>query len=356
MHISRYPVKIIGIITLLFSVTLIPVSARAQEQSDTSGDQQTRDVPALDVILLGDESETMWNTTDPEGVRVNTVNFFIDVLNSEQSGAGHRVAIIPFGTQPRVIPFTSLSDPSAAEGLKNRYADIHDEIEAVKDLQYTDINQALKLALTLLEQESSPARKPGIILISDGQPTTPEVSEEKGRDAVEAYLVETQSLMEQLGQHQYQGDVCANTTGVPLYTIGMGVDNLQESSSPEFISLYREFWQGVASRSSGYYQEAERLQEMQGISTYIFSELLCTPATPSQSFRESQVLEYQVYNSYYQIIFTISGKDNPDLEAQIYRPKADGSPGEALLAIDAKGVNWQGGPDYEVWRVRYTEP
>jgi len=31
--------------------------------------------------MVIDESETMWNTTDTEGVRVNTVNFFIDMLS-----------------------------------------------------------------------------------------------------------------------------------------------------------------------------------------------------------------------------------------------------------------------------------
>jgi hypothetical protein len=355
MLTSTHFIKITAIFSLLFIGLFVPVFVQSQGQSDTTN-PTNRELPALDVIILVDESETMWNTTDPAGVRVNTVNFLVDVLSAEQSGPGHRAAIIAFGTQPHVIPLTLLDSPAAAESLKQQYAAVHQSLEPIHNLQYTDINAALQAALTLLEAEKDPSRKPGLILISDGQPTNPSVSEKKGQDVVEAYLTETQSLLAQLGQYPFAGDICASPDGAPLFTIGMGIDNLQTVSSPEFIALYREFWQGIASRTNGYYREARQLQDMQGISTYVFSELLCTPATPSVGFRESQTLEYQVYNSYFQIIFTISAKENPDLQAQIYRPHSDGSVSDVLLQKDDEGVSWQGGPDYEIWRIVYTEP
>jgi hypothetical protein len=68
------------------------------------------------------------------------------------------------------------------------------------------------------------------------------------------------------------------------------------------------------------------------------------------------VLQYQVYDSYYQIFFTISGKENPELEVKLFRPQADGSPGEIPLSTEDDGVTWQGGIDYEVWGVSFTEP
>jgi|GEM_PF-2410575 len=355
MKILPHPIRILGIIALLLFTLFLPNPSHGQEQSD--GDiEQNRAIPGLDVIIMVDESETMWNTTDPKGIRVNTVDFLIDVLSSEQSGSGHRAAVIAFGTEPQVIPFVLLDGPEAAESLKEQYLAVHNRIKSVKDLQYTDINAALRAALTLFEQDRDPTRKPGIIFISDGQPTNPNVSEKRGRDVVETYLGETQNLLDKLNQYEYTANICSNSNGVPFFTIGMGIDNLEQVSSPEFVTLYREFWQGVASRTNGYYREAQELQEMQGISTYIFSELLCTPATPPLTLRESQILEYQVYNSYYQIIFTISAKDQPDLKAQIYRPNSDGTPGDVLLTQDDEGVSWQTGPDYEVWRVIYTEP
>ncbi len=352
MQRIHHPPKIFLLFFVLLISLFVPPAVQGQEEDEA----QNRAVPGLDVIILVDESETMWNTTDPDGIRVNTVNFFIDVLSTEQSSEGHRVAVIPFGSRPTVIPYVLLDDPDAAERLKSQYAEAHAAIEPTQSLQYTDINAALREALLLVEQDRDPTRKPAILLISDGQPTTPRVSEEKGQEVVETYLAETQSLIEQLNQHEYEGESCGNADGLPFFTIGMGIDKLQRSSTPEFLALYRQFWQGVATQTNGYYREAARLQEMQGISTYIFSELLCTPATPTVTFRESQTLEYQVYKSYYQIIFTISGKENPDLVGQIYRPQADGSPGGDLLRPDEPGIRYEAGPDYEVWRVNFTEP
>ncbi len=345
--------KVFFAIVLLLVSVLFPLPACAQAESG----EQHREVPSLDVIMIVDESETMWNLTDTEGVRVNTVNFFIDMLSSERSGSAHRLGIIAFGTESYVIPYTLLDSQTAAEELKEQYAAVHKSIESHKDEEYTDINKALRVALEMIEQKGDPNQKPAIILISDGQPTNPQVSEKKGRDTVMAYLEETRSLLGQLGDHQYVDSICPAPKGVPLYMVGIGVDKLEESSSPDFIALYREFWQGVSAKAGGYYKQAEKVQEMQGISTYIFSELLCVPATPSLAIHSPQVLEYQVYNSYFQIFFTISAKENPELEAKVYRPREDGTAGGIALSEDEEGVSWQSNDiDYEVWGVRYTEP
>lgn len=351
---SRYrSMKALFVLTLFLVTTLLPLPAHGQTGR---GDADTHETPALDLIVLVDESETMWNKTDTEGVRVNTVNFLIDLLASERSGPTHRVAIIAFGTEPGVIPFTTLDSATSAEVLKQQFQTVHDSIDDHHDLEYTDINKALNAALKLLADEGDPARKPALVLISDGQPTSPQVSEKIGEASVAAYLDETRNLLSQLEQYSYRGALCSTPQGAPLYTVGMGVDKLIVASSPEFITLYREFWQGNSGSTGGYYQEAERLQDMQGVTTYIFSELLCTPATPSESIRPEQVLEYQIYDSYYQIFFTISGKDNPDLTAKIYRPTQNGTTSDVPLEKDDEGVTWQGGPDYEVWGITYNEP
>jgi len=352
MSTRHRPSKIVLVIVLFLASALFPPPALGQE----GGDEQHREVPSLDVIMVIDESETMWNQTDIEGVRVNTVNLFIDMLSAEQSGSTHRLGIIPFGTEPHVIPYTLLDSQAAAEELKEQYAAVHKSIASHKNREHTDINKALRAALAMIEQDGDPDRKSAIIFVSDGQPTNPQVSEEE-RDAVVAYLDETRSLLEQLGDYPYVNTVCPSPRGAPLYMVGIGVDKLEQSSSPDFITLYREFWQGVSARAGGYYKEAEKVQEMQGISTYIFSELLCTPATPSLTVHSPQLLEYQVYDSYYQIIFTISAKENPEMEARVYRPQEDGTAGGIPLSKDEEGVSWQSnGIDYEVWGVRYTEP
>ena len=341
------------LLTVIFIFITIFFPPTASGQDETAKEQ--REIPSLDVIILVDESETIWNTTDTEGLRVNTVNFLIDLLSSEKSVSTHRLSIIAFGNEPYVIPFIQLDDPAAAEELKNAYAAIHAQIEPRKNEQFTDVNQALQEAWEMIVQAASPTRKPALILISDGQPTTSQITERQGETAVRGYLDETRRLLTQFGAYQYTGPTCAETEGVPLYMIGMGVDKLVETSSPEFIALYREFWSDVSARANGYYREAEQLDQMQGIGTYIFSELLCTPATPALSVRSPQVLEYQVYDDYFQIFFTVSGKENSELQARVYRPQADGSAGGTELNKDDENVSWQSnGIDYEVWGTTYT--
>jgi hypothetical protein len=365
LSIKKY--KLDGAIALVLVSALLSLSVYGQGGSGEPQPTLHRKVPGLDVIMLVDESETMWNHTDTEGVRVNTVNFFIDMLSSEQSGSVHRLGIVAFGTEPHVIPYALLDSQSAAEELKEQYAAVHKSIESHKDEEYTDTNKALRAALEMMDangewrtangERRTGARKTAIILISDGQPTNVQVSEKKGRDKVVAYLDETRGLLEQLRGYEYLDNICPNKSGTPLYMVGIGVDKLEESSSPDFISLYREFWQGASAKAGGYYKEAERVQEMQGISAYIFSELLCTPATPPLAVRSPQVLEYQVYSSYFQISFTISDKEKPELTAKVYRPQEDGTAGGVALRKDEEGVSWQSnGIDYEIWSVRYTEP
>ena len=196
-------------------------------------------VPSLDVLILVDESETMWNHTDTASKRVQAVNLFIDQLSaSTQPGVRHRVGIIAFGTEPRVIPWTFLDSKDDAERIKREYRAVHD---AIGNSDYTDINKALAKALELMETEHDPDRKPALILISDGQPTrpSPPVNEAQGWDVVYAYLLETQRLVDEFKAVSYSGGLCPADGGTPLYTLTMGTDVLLQRgrSTPKFVEL-----------------------------------------------------------------------------------------------------------------------
>ena len=168
------PRKVIFVISLLLVSLLSPLPAQGQDNNPTR-----RETPALNLIIMVDESGSMWNTTDTAGVRANTVDLLIDLLSSVESDPPPQVAIIAFGSTPRVIPYTLLDSPAAAEALKEQFAALHQEIRAVKDHENTDINLALQSALALLKQANDPARKPALILLSDGQPATREVGEKR---------------------------------------------------------------------------------------------------------------------------------------------------------------------------------
>jgi len=311
-------------------------------------------VPSLDVLILVDESETMWNYTDTVGKRVQAVNLFIDQLSaSTQPGVRHRVGIIAFGTEPRVITWTFLDNQDDAERIKREYQIVHD---AIGNSEYTDINKALAKALEIAKAEHDPDRKPALILISDGQPTrpSPPVNEEQGWDVIYDYLLETQRLMDEFRTVSYSGDLCLADGGTPLYALAVGTDVLLQKgrSTQEFVELYKRFWQASADSTKGYYETVTPLDEIGSAVTEVFARLLCGVVHSKRlEIEEFQEFEYTVEEEYFQIFFTISGKDNPAIKAKVFRPGQE----EPIQPKD-EDVEWREDVDYEVWSVKRSEP
>ncbi|MDH4136963.1 MAG: VWA domain-containing protein, partial [Anaerolineae bacterium] len=349
MNRSLFARTICIAVLLVICLSTLPVYG----QSDDTPARQPL-VPSLDVLILVDESETMWNHTDAAGKRVQAVNLFIDQLSaSAQSGARHRVGVIAFGTEPRVIPWTFLDSEDDAERIKQGYQTVHN---AIGSSEYTDINKALAKALEIMKAEHDPDRKPALVLISDGQPTrpSPPVNEGRGWDVVYAYLLETQRLVDEFKAVSYSGDFCLADGNTPLYTLAVGTDVLLQTdrSTPEFVELYKRFWQTSANSTKGYYETVTPLDEIGSAVTEVFARLLCGVVHSKRpAIEDLREFEYTVEEEYFQIFFTISGKDNPAIEARVFRPGQE----EPIQSGD-QGVAWREDVDYEVWSVKRSEP
>ncbi|MDH4136834.1 MAG: VWA domain-containing protein, partial [Anaerolineae bacterium] len=349
--------KIVCIAVLsVICLSILPIYGYGLPAYGQPDDTPTRQapLPSLDVLILVDESETMWNHTDTAGRRVQAVNLFIDQLSaSTQPGVRHRVGIIAFGTEPRVIPWTFLDSKDDAERIKREYQIVHDSIGR---FDYTDIYKALAKALEIMKAEHEPDRKPALMLISDGQPTrpSPPVDEEQGWDVVYAYLLETQRLVDEFKAVSYSGDLCTADSGTPLYTLAVGTDVLLQTgrSTPEFVELYKRFWQVSADSTKGYYERVTPLDEIGSAVTEVFARLLCGVVYSKRlEIEEFQEFEYTVEEKYFQIFFTISGKDNPAIKAKVFRPGQE----EPIQPRD-EGVEWREDVDFEVWSVKRSEP
>jgi hypothetical protein len=341
---------------LVVCLSILPIYGHglpAYGQSDDTPAGQAP-MPSLDVLMLVDESETMWNYTDTADKRVQAVNLFIDQLSaSTQPGVRHRVGIIAFGTEPRVIPWTFLDSKDDAERIKREYQTVHD---AIGNSEYTDVNKALAKALEIMKAEHAPGHKPALMLISDGQPTrpSPPVNEEQGWDVVYAYLLETQRLLDEFKAVSYSGDLCTADSGTPLYTLTVGTDVLLQAgrSTPKFVELYKRFWQASADSTKGYYETVAPLDEIGSAVTEVFARSLCGVVHSKRlEIEEFQEFEYTVEENYFQIFFTISGKDNPAIKAKVFRPG-----GEEPIQPGDEGVEWREDVDYEVWSVERSEP
>jgi len=317
------------------------------------GDIPTRQeevpVPSLDVLVLVDESETMWNYTDPEDKRVRAVNLFIDELSTlAHRGDKHRVGIIAFGTEPKVIPWTFLDSKEDADGIKQKYRAVHD---AIGNSEYTDIDKALKKALEIMEEHDS-SRKPALILISDGQPTRPfpPVNEEQGWDVVNDYLRETQQTIDEFKAVSYTGSLCPAEMGTPLFVLAVGTDVLTETSEStlEFVNLYKNFWKIRADSTGGYYETVASLDEVGSAVTEVFGRLACG-VVYKEKVEDVRELQFIVAEEYFQTFFIISGKDNPAIK--VFRPGRNKS-----IQPEDEDVEWRKDVGYEVWSVERSEP
>ncbi|HFC12549.1 MAG TPA: VWA domain-containing protein, partial [Anaerolineae bacterium] len=84
--------KPLSIIILLFMLLL------AGSRQVLAQDATESAIPNLEVIILLDESGSMWRETDPDDRRGDAVELFVNALGVDASSAEFRTAIITFGT------------------------------------------------------------------------------------------------------------------------------------------------------------------------------------------------------------------------------------------------------------------
>ena len=99
---------VVGIVlALLLCVALLALARRARAQ----GAGET----PLDVLLLIDHSDSMWEKggvgSDPHLLRLEAAGLFVSYLGLDVCRADHRLGIIYFGTESRLVaPLTPLTD------------------------------------------------------------------------------------------------------------------------------------------------------------------------------------------------------------------------------------------------------
>jgi hypothetical protein len=115
-------------------------------------------VSAFDLVLLLDESGSM-KTTDPGNARVRAAELFARICRQTD-----RVALMGFATNVREMSTLGLMGPGTAR----------DELEARlrlvrSDGQWTDIEQALRLALQNLVLTGDRSKPRAVLLMTDGR-------------------------------------------------------------------------------------------------------------------------------------------------------------------------------------------
>ena len=95
-----------------FLTLLLGIAVPAEAQTDSAATN-------LEVIILLDESGSMWRDTDPEDRRGEAVELFINALSVDASSAEYRAAIVTFGDDATLFGngFVDIKDDAARTDL-----------------------------------------------------------------------------------------------------------------------------------------------------------------------------------------------------------------------------------------------
>lgn len=319
-------------------------------------------IPKLDVVIVVDESYSMWSETDIRKERIHAFNLLIDALGAfERSGDNVRVSVIAFGSAELtevVLPFTPVNSGSVSS-IKGAYQAFNDRLAnpsdgAVVGLRWTDALYALELAEAQFTDPTNghlSDHKPAIIVMSDGKPETEQINDEvsdfqnKLNTYIDDILVQAAKFRSDPGGLYYYEGTCEplKKGWVPIYTIGMR----HGASLP---SDYREIWSRLAEQNGGdYYANPEGLTTDNLGNTYyqIYTDLIC---------KENQldtvvvpfVGEYQVSNLYSNILFTVL-KENEGISVNIYRPES-----ATRLSEEDPNVTVNKSLRDEVWSIQHS--
>ena len=229
---------------------------------------------SMDAVLVIDGSGSM-NTTDPERLRVQGANIFIDL-----SDEGDRVGVVEFCSRIRQSQSLLVMDESGRE-------EVRDVVSRAGAQGYTNIKIGLEEALEILEEGGDPTRAQAVILLTDGEtdldPDDPDSYTDVGSSLYQEYLdaledAYTDSEKEEVKQQYKAILIDANkeklreevlseyrNRGVQVFTVGLSSyadqDLLEEIASETRVS------DRAAEKHSFFAPEADQL-------VFIFSMIL----------------------------------------------------------------------------------
>ncbi|MEM7127935.1 MAG: vWA domain-containing protein [Chloroflexota bacterium] len=300
-----------SLLLLLFilSIALSPYTAKAEMNAEPP-------FPNLELVILLDESDSMWNWTDPNDWRIEALEHLINTLGVELSLADFRVAIVLFGTEAKVVGdgFISLKNDGSREQL------IRDLNQAHVNMGTTDVLKGLEEARRLLN-DHRPGYKPVVLVVSDGRPEKPGAMKQDHPNAWEAYIRDLQTYAATaFDDVQYDGTKCGSgQIGTPIYPMAIRAADFVE----QYNETEKQLWLDLASSTGGTYSEilpnstAEFEQKLQSEFTNFLREWLCVQVEESNFELLPIERTFTVYNNYFEVIFNIA-KTDPNTQVTIF--------------------------------------
>jgi len=321
---------------LLFCMVLCAAAAYLVGQANA----QEASPLSLDVLLLIDHSNSMWGKggagSDPDLLRVQAANLFIAYLGVDTARTGSRLGVIHFGGDSElIVPLTPLNE------AENRKV-IRDAIANPARMDWTDPLGALQLAYeTLFPQDQRDlARRPVVILLSDGKP---ELGPARSSEERAAYVADLRALVERFRQ-----------LDCPIFTVALS--NEATDADPDIQTLYRNLWQEIAARTPpAEYHEARAAADLPHVYHAIVARL--TDAVAGDPVVETEVdgqaAHTLVVEEGLAKLTLVILRSDPALEVRLVRP------GGAPVRSSDPDVGRTGEPGAtreEVWTIADPRP
>lgn len=291
--------------------------------------RQSRDIlslsrPHLDIFLLIDQSGSMKGDkqdpipSDPEGIRVQAAQYFVDYLQYfSDPKARNRISIINFGTDAPDAYQLPLTEMNSLENIKR----IKEMIQTYS-FGYTNFLQALTKVRDYFKNAIVPGenRKPVVIIFTDGRP-------QDQRSLTHAQYFQELTAFIEKNLKNISVDKTARTVHFDFFIIAL-------DAKGAYWPKDRNFWERVAPQQT-YHLKVANAEELEGIYGKIIETIFTAQAGEWQDLESGR--QHKVTVPPYVEKVVISVKKDIRIktqELQIFNPK-----GERVLAGNKLIVN-----------------
>jgi hypothetical protein len=213
-----------GILVALLVLMLFGRGAPGSAQEEQSNQQ-------LDIVLVLDQSNSMVQGNDTGGLRLIAADLFLDLLGIDQRGGPHQVGVLMFGEDVEWVGnLQDITNEGVRGGIKQAMRDKN------TNMNYTNIPDALQLALQELDGKGREGAKKAIVFLSDG------VCDLPGTEYIELSACNNQIrklYIRNEGEQVY-----------PIYTIALSRGAFQTSDK---FQTSQNLWEEIAHNTDALY-------------------------------------------------------------------------------------------------------
>ena len=340
----------------LLSITLLLIlfgQPTAEIAAQTEGEGSP--FPDLDIVVLLDESNSMFTETDKNDRRLQAVLGLIDTLQtfsqSNQGQNNHRLSVIQFETEAEIITtagknFVDLNNMDEVNIFKDKLVQNHNALRgnatSTNGRGWTDVSLALDRAEEVLLNHDSD-RKVAFIILTDGIPETtfatlrdPANNGFISSDAaaqhplyIDEIVTKAQTLSNLI---QYTGNICPQDRA-PIHTI-----TLRSSNDPgsDFSPVYNEpevnnVWKLISSNSDGANYDFNRAaansatfetEFLNSLNEILLQQLICADRIDQGAEQSPSVEPIRIpIEANFTKVFLNILKDSPEIEVTITDPQ-----------------------------------